>query len=387
MPTPADTASPLPAKRGFPILGVTGFSLTALTIAGAVLRWYLPEEPWTRVFFAVSIGGLVGFATNWVAIKMLFHPRVRVFGVQGVVPKRRKELARSVGETLEEHLISGDRMHKLLMDSGAVDQAIDRISTHIPGLLGDPDARKLVETEVDRTIHTTMQDVITASKSSLKASARSTVNAALAGGGAATMFAKLGPLAAALAGGLTAGGMKVGLMDPIIDKVVDKLADDLMQHESLKAVGKRFVATLPERTEEVLRNDKVRLKLRELIGGMAKELVTAVDVAGLIEGELLARDEGELEALIDRVAANELSFIQVAGGGLGMVAGLALVWEWLLIPIGGAFGIMVVIARLAERKHASNRSQQAAVIARDSSPEPEPAPVEAQVAESVTAGK
>ncbi len=389
MPTPADTASPLPAKRGFPILGVTGFSLTALTIAGAILRWFLPEELWTRVFFAVSIGGLVGFATNWVAIKMLFHPRVRVFGVQGVVPKRRKELARSVGETLEEHLISGDRMHKLLMDSGAVDQAIDRISTHIPGLLGDPDARKLVEAEVDRTIHTTLQDVITASKSSLKASARSTVNAALAGGGAATMFAKLGPLAAALAGGLTAGGMKVGLMDPVIDKVVDKLADDLMQHESLKAVGKRFVATLPERTEEVLRNDKVRLKLRELIGGMAKELVTAVDVAGLIEGELLARDEGELEALIDRVAANELSFIQVAGGGLGMIAGLALVWEWLLIPIGGAFGIMVVIARLAERKHAFNRSANSAKVEHDPVTEPAPAPAEAEeeAVESVAAGE
>ncbi|MCC7508064.1 MAG: DUF445 family protein [Planctomycetes bacterium] len=389
MPTPADTASPLPAKRGFPVLGVTGFSLTALTIAGAALRWYWPEELWTRVFFAVSIGGLVGFATNWVAIKMLFHPRVRVFGVQGVVPKRRKELARSVGETLEEHLISGDRMHKLLMDSGAVDQAIDRISTHIPGLLGDADARKLVEAEVDRTIHSTMQDVITASKSSLKASARSTVNAALAGGGAATMFAKLGPLAAALAGGLTAGGMKVGLMDPVIDKVVDKLADDLMQHESLKAVGKRFVATLPERTEEVLRNDKVRLKLRELIGGMAEELVTAVDVAGLIEGELLARDEGELEALIDRVAANELSFIQVAGGGLGMIAGLALVWEWLLIPIGGAFGIMVVIARLAERKHAANRSELAAVADRKPVAEPEPVPARAEVeeVESVAAGE
>jgi uncharacterized membrane-anchored protein YjiN (DUF445 family) len=381
MPTPAETAVPIP-NRGSRILAITGVSLTALTIAGALLRYSFDDALWSQVFFAVAIGGLVGFATNWVAIKMLFHPRVRIFGVQGVVPKRRKELARSVGETLEEHLISGDRMHRLLLDSGAVDKAIDRIAEHIPALIGDDDARKLIEAEVDRTIHSAMADIIRASKASLKENARGTVNAMLAGGGAAALFSKLGPMAAALAGGLTAGGMKVGLLDPVIDKVVDKLAEDLVQHESLGAIGKRFVATLPQRTEEVLTNVKVRARLRELIGGMAEELVYAVDVAGLVENELLARDEGELEDLIDRVAANELSFIQVAGGGLGMVAGLALIWPWLLIPIGGAFIVLVFVARAAERKHV------AAGAAQRTQPKPEPArklpakePVAAQASE------
>ncbi|MBX3461481.1 MAG: DUF445 family protein [Planctomycetes bacterium] len=384
MPEPGD--NPARAPRGFPVLAVTGLTLASMTVAGAVLRHVFDDALWTAIFFAVSIGGLVGFATNWVAIKMLFHPRVRVFGVQGVVPKRRLELARSVGETLEEHLISGDRMHRLLLDSGAVDQAIDRIAAHIPQLLADEDARKLVEAEVDRTIHTTMEDIIRASKASLKANARSTVNAALAGGGAAAMFAKLGPLAAALAGGLTAGGMKAGLLDPVIDKVVDKLAEDLVQHESLGAVGKRFVATLPQRTGEVLSNDKVRARLRGLIGDMAGELVNAVDVAGLIESELLARDEGELEALIDRVAANELSFIQVAGGGLGMIAGLALIWPWLLIPIGAVFGLMVIIARMAERKHTSNRKAAMPPALEPPQPPPPPAGETApKEAETVTA--
>jgi uncharacterized membrane-anchored protein YjiN (DUF445 family) len=373
----ADT--PTTASSGARVLALTGLSLTALVIVGAVLRYALNDAPWTQIWFAVSIGGLVGFGTNWVAIKMLFHPRARVFGVQGVVPARRLELARSVGETLEEHLISGDRMHKLLVDSGAVDQAIERISLHIPTLLAHDDARALVEAEVDRTIHETMQDVIVSSKSSLKANARSTVNAALAGSSAALMFSKLGPVAAAVAGGLTAGGMKAGLLDPIIDKVVDKLADDLLEHESLKDVAKRFVATLPERTSDVLSNQAIRAKLRELIGGLAGDLVNAVDVAGLIEQELLGRDEGELEALIDRVAANELTFIQVAGGGLGMVAGLAFYWPWLLLPIGLVFLLLVQIARMAEKKHIKRREAEkfADAVTRPVDVQPElPAPRE-----------
>jgi uncharacterized membrane-anchored protein YjiN (DUF445 family) len=355
MPTPAQTA--YPKTRGSMILAVTGLTLSAFTITGAVLRHVFDNALWTQVFFAVSIGGLVGFATNWLAIKMLFHPRVRIFGVHGVVPKRRRELARSVGETLEEHLISGDRMHRLLVDSGAVDAAIDRMAEHIPKLMADRNARNIIMAQVDRTIHSTMEDIIRTSRASLKASARDTVNALLAGGGAATLFARLGPMAAALAGGLTAGGMKVGLLDPLVDKVVDKMADELQKHESLGAVGKRFVDSLPERTAEVLEDREVREKLSELIGGMAEELIYAVDVAGMIENELLARDEGELEELIDRVAANELSFIQVAGGGLGMIAGLALIWPWLLIPIGAGFLLTVQLARHAERKHAANRRE------------------------------
>ena len=94
-----------------------------------------------------------------------------------------------------------------------------------------------------------------------------------------------------------------------------------------------------------------------------------------VDGDLVLA-EVELEELIDRVAANELSFIQVAGGALGMVAGLALIWPLLLLPIGGAFVLAVMIARVAERRHAASRAaQQAAPAEAASEPkanEPEP---------------
>src|SRR5688500_9597847 len=127
MSTPKQLDSEFPtASNGARILAITGLVLGALTVAGAVLRYVLGENVlWVTIWYYTAISGLVGFGTNWVAIKMLVHPRVKVLGVQGVVPARRLELARSIGETLEEHLISGDRMHKLLVGSGAVDEAMD----------------------------------------------------------------------------------------------------------------------------------------------------------------------------------------------------------------------------------------------------------------------
>lgn len=343
--------SPQTASYGPRVLALTGLSLTALTVAGAVLRYALDDAAWTQIWFAVSIGGLVGFGTNWVAIKMLFHPRVRVFGVQGVVPARRLELARSVGITLEEHLISGDRMHRLLVGSGAVNQAIDKLATHLPRLLEDPDARELITREVTGTIQETMGDVIVSAKSKLKDKARSNFSALLGGGTAA---ASLGPLAGVMA----AGAIKSGILDGVVDKLVDNMAEEMRRDGGVDGAAQGIVDALPARAEQVLSDAHLRARLTELFENMAADLVNAVDVAGLIEQELLGRDEGELEALIDRVAANELTFIQVAGGGLGMVAGLAFYWPWLLLPVGLVFLLLVQVARMAEKKHIKRREAE-----------------------------
>lgn len=360
------------SSGGNAILAATGLTLTALTIAGAVLRYTLDDAFWTQIFFAVSIGGLVGFSTNWVAIKMLFHPRARVFGVQGVVPSRRLELARSVGITLEEHLISGDRMHKLLVGSGAIDEAMNRLATNLPMLLDDPETRELVAREVGTTIQETMGDVMIAAKSKLKEKARGNF-AAIVGGG--TAAASLGPLAGVMA----AGAIKSGMLDSIVDKLIDNMAEEMRKDGGMDGAARGIVKALPARAEEILSDRNLRAKLSEIFSGMAEELVNAIDVAGLIEQELLARDEGELEALIDRVAANELSFIQVAGGGLGMIAGLALIWPWLLIPIAAIFGAMVLVARMAEKKHSLRREAEkfADAVVRPGTEQPElPAPVD-----------
>lgn len=63
-------------------------------------------------------GGVIGWITNYVAIKLLFRPHVpfKVLGfqVQGVIPKRRKEIARSMAKTIEKELLSSHDLAKAL---------------------------------------------------------------------------------------------------------------------------------------------------------------------------------------------------------------------------------------------------------------------------------
>ena len=56
------------------------------------------------------IGAVIGYVTNWIAVKMLFRPRkeIRVFGKRlpftpGVIPRGQGRLARAVGNALHKN--------------------------------------------------------------------------------------------------------------------------------------------------------------------------------------------------------------------------------------------------------------------------------------------
>ena len=71
---------------------------------------------------APLVGAAIGWVTNFLAVKMLFRPRrpVRILGltVQGLVPKRRRELAASIADTNQTHLVTGEELRAALSDPG-----------------------------------------------------------------------------------------------------------------------------------------------------------------------------------------------------------------------------------------------------------------------------
>ena len=85
------------------------------------------------------IGAVIGYFTNFIAVKMLFHPKkeVKLFGhrlpfTPGAIPKGKSRLASSVGEAVGNNLITGaDIENKLLSDELAekiADMLLDKLS-------------------------------------------------------------------------------------------------------------------------------------------------------------------------------------------------------------------------------------------------------------------
>lgn len=85
------------------------------------------------------IAALIGWITNYIAIRMLFRPRrpipLGLFTLYGLVPKRQKEIARSVGEAVARDLISHDDVTRVLKTPETKSKIRDEIEQEIDGFL------------------------------------------------------------------------------------------------------------------------------------------------------------------------------------------------------------------------------------------------------------
>lgn len=60
------------------------------------------------ILILAVIGGFIGYITNAVAVYLLFRPYEKVGPFQGLIPRRKAELAASLGRTIENELINLD---------------------------------------------------------------------------------------------------------------------------------------------------------------------------------------------------------------------------------------------------------------------------------------
>lgn len=64
----------------------------------------------SKLIFIITISALIGWITNFVAIKMLFRPHREInfifFKIQGLIPKRKHEIGEGIAETIEKELVS-----------------------------------------------------------------------------------------------------------------------------------------------------------------------------------------------------------------------------------------------------------------------------------------
>ena len=76
-----------------------------------------------RIIILPIIGALIGWFTNVLAVKLIFRPiniislPLTGFKIQGLIPKRKAEIARSIGETVEKELLSIEDIVDRMTDS------------------------------------------------------------------------------------------------------------------------------------------------------------------------------------------------------------------------------------------------------------------------------
>lgn len=81
------------------------------------------------------ISAFIGWFTNWIAIKMLFHPREpkKILGItfQGIFPKRQRQFAEKLGKLVSTELLSFREIEEKIVDPANITKIMPLIEEKI----------------------------------------------------------------------------------------------------------------------------------------------------------------------------------------------------------------------------------------------------------------
>jgi len=85
------------------------------------------------------ISAFIGWFTNWIAIKMLFHPREpkKILGItfHGIFPKRQQQFAEKLGKLVSQELLSFSDIESKITNPENLEKIMPVVETHIDQFL------------------------------------------------------------------------------------------------------------------------------------------------------------------------------------------------------------------------------------------------------------
>lgn len=97
---------------------------------------------WLKYLSGPVIGAVIGYCTNYIAVKMLFYPRkeIRIFGhrlpfTPGAIPKGKPRLAKAIGNIVANTLLTEEDLKKKILsdetENAVVEKIMDGLSTNL----------------------------------------------------------------------------------------------------------------------------------------------------------------------------------------------------------------------------------------------------------------
>lgn len=320
----------------------------------------------TLYIVAPIVGGVIGYITNALAIRMLFRPHQAkyLFGrrlpfTPGIIPKEKGRLASSVGASISDNLMNKEVMEKSLLSEellAKLSNSIDRFfesQRHNPESLraflshymsekeideaaakGCDDLteliyRKLAESEVgDKIAHASVAHVMAKMQhfgSGLSGKNRQEGIGDLIGKGIRKIFGQSGADATSQLINSLAEPVEhalAGNINEILHSNSREIVADLISTEADALLSRRMSDLLADKDKEMAQaRDSLMQLYMKMIRERLPRILAAVDISKIIEDRINELDMAEAEHIIFEVMDKELRAIVWLGAGLGFLMG------------------------------------------------------------------
>ena len=283
------------------------------------------------------IGAIIGYATNWIAVKMLFRPHkeVRVMGwklpfTPGVIPKGQGRLARAVGRAVEEQLLTREVLEEELLSEEKMQKMKEMISDWVETQkASEKTVKKVAE---DLISEDSVEDFIDSTEEKMTDMIFERIQEMDTGHMIAekVLEAAKEKLAESMFGMMIGGSM----LEPIAKQVEDKIneyvteygrpyVEQVVMQESLKlqeaTVGSAFSAVegygldLPE---------LVVSQYESIVREKLPQILETLHLSRIVEDRINAMEVAEVEELVMSIMKKELGAVVNLGALIGLLLGL-----------------------------------------------------------------
>ena len=123
-----------------------------------------------RILILAVIGGLIGYITNVIAIKLIFRPinpiKIPILNIEiiGMIPKRKTEIATNIAKVVEEQFISVDEITDNIITEQDKQHIIDYIKVRVKLILSQNYVSEIIEDEIREGIDELSEEMIIKTK-------------------------------------------------------------------------------------------------------------------------------------------------------------------------------------------------------------------------------
>lgn len=285
-----------------------------------------------KIISGPLIGALIGYFTNYIAVKMLFFPKkeVRVFGKRlpftpGAIPKGRKRLAKKAGSVIANQLITKEAIVSRMTEPEFESAMVDRIAS----LFTQSIDKMVANAGYSEAKSSQMKEKMTASMTaSIVNSIKDIDFEQLVRDKGIPMIKQ--KLAGSLIGAFVTDSMLNNFVEPIAASLGDYVETDgrdLVQEQVAIKVEHLFghspesllkrVDIEHEQIQHVIKN-----KYRTLAEEGVERILNRINVSDIVADAIDAMSIDELEEMVLSVMKKEFDMIVNLGALIGFVLGL-----------------------------------------------------------------
>lgn len=287
---------------------------------------------WIHLLTGALVGGVIGYFTNYIAVKMLFRPRkeIRLFGrvlpfTPGVIPKRRGDLARAVGSAVSETLIGKDELTEMLTGEKMQNAFANGVSSALDDLVREKSINEALNALAgEETVSAAREKIL----ARIQARIAERLNQMDLGHAIADAAAKtvLSRLQGSMFGLFITPEKIASFTNPLADQITDYISGDGMQQISalLESEADRLMQQPADQLGKY--RDSLRPRIQNAYTAFMREnapkIVESFEISKIVTDKINRMDIAELEKLILSVMKKELSTVVNLGAVLGFLIGI-----------------------------------------------------------------